>query len=398
MRVSRQRLPWKEMKKWTFAPTDPAWWVAFTFMTGGVFFAVGAFASLPTELRHTGPRPSWYFYLTLVQYLIGGALFTGGSVVLLWESVREQAEMYELHSDYEPSVPTWAGDSSHWHLAAAPGETSARGERRSSQQYGSTAPADGESPPSKTESPHSPASLRIMSLAPRLWRWWWPRRGIPNTGESTATTPLLLSADNSLHRHEQEGALDAAVAEHYMQAARRERVRATWSDPWCRRRYFLDVTGAWVLFVGVQAYNVMIVAEMVEALSSRGWRHRVVLGLVTYPCDIGGLCFAICSWLYFVSSNGTFSPAVFRPHSRSYWIASIGLVGSIGFLCGPIFPAWIQDATRVDGLVPNWLGLLLGYGIGSLLFVVQGYLMILHLSNVDLDTQRAANVRGGRVV
>ena len=381
VRVSTERLPWSEMRKWVWEPANPAWWVAFFWFTGGVCFTVGAVCSLPTSLRTSGPSPSWYFYTTLVSYFVGSVLFTTGSIILLWESVREQAEMYELHVEHVGQTPSWASDSESWRVAILPGEGQPTdGWRIPRRRYGSTT----------SPSPASSPSPSPSSFGERLWPI---SRGtqVPRGEDSTEESPLLAGKADGASR-----SINDMVAEHYVRPERRARASATWSDPWCRLRFVLDVTGAWVLVVGVQAYNVMIVAEMLEADMGRRrsdghFARDLELWLVTIPCDFGGFCFMVCSWLYFVSSNGTFSPTVFRPRSRSYWISWLGLVGSVGFFLGPLAPASLQASTRIDGLVSNWLGLALGYGVGSVLFVVQGYLMILHLANVDRATQRVAD-------
>jgi len=60
------------------------------------------------------------------------------------------------------------------------------------------------------------------------------------------------------------------------------------------RRYWLDVVGAAILFVGVNCYNVMVAAELVESyLPPDTFSQDTHFALVRGPCIAGGTCFVV---------------------------------------------------------------------------------------------------------
>jgi len=67
--------------------------------------------------------------------------------------------------------------------------------------------------------------------------------------------------------------------------------------------------------------------------------------------------------------------------SVPWWILLINLLGSIGFLLGaavdiPMF------SFAADTLIGNWLEVFVGYVIGSALFLIGSYLMIIEIGTV----------------
>jgi hypothetical protein len=71
-------------------------------------------------------------------------------------------------------------------------------------------------------------------------------------------------------------------------------LRVKLKPKWCTRRYWLDVVGAAVLFVGVNCYNVMVAAELVESyLPPDTFSQDTHFALVRGPCIAGGTCFVV---------------------------------------------------------------------------------------------------------
>ena len=63
---------------------------------------------------------------------------------------------------------------------------------------------------------------------------------------------------------------------------------------WTKRRFWLDLGGAWVLLLGVILYSLMIGAEVVATWLPGGHLgEELELWLVTWPCIGGGACFVI---------------------------------------------------------------------------------------------------------
>ena len=60
---------------------------------------------------------------------------------------------------------------------------------------------------------------------------------------------------------------------------------------WARNRFLLDITGSVVIFLGVNFYNVMVVAEFWRLTPDQTEEY------VTWPCNLGGLGFVLGSYL-----------------------------------------------------------------------------------------------------
>lgn len=99
-----------------------------------------------------------------------------------------------------------------------------------------------------------------------------------------------------------------------------------------------------------------------------------------YPSTFGGVLFIIGSWLFWWAAHKT--PVLWGPWVRLYtmewWVTFLNLIGSIGFFYG----AWTgMPVGHIAGLVTNWFELMIGYVIGSILFMIGSYLMVAELAS-----------------
>lgn len=144
---------------------------------------------------------------------------------------------------------------------------------------------------------------------------------------------------------------------------------------WARNRFLLDMSGSIVLFFGVNAYNVMVIAEFYH-LTPHAYKEYVVI-----PTDLGGLGFVVGSYLLWVSSVESWLGST-ETRTMTWWIGAINVMGSLGFLIGGALHAHI--APTVDGFfVPDYFELFFGYFFGSILFAISSYLMILEISEEE---------------
>lgn len=61
-----------------------------------------------------------------------------------------------------------------------------------------------------------------------------------------------------------------------------------------------------------------------------------------------------------------------------WWVTFLNLIGSLGFFYGAVTAVPVGE---IQGLVPNWFELVIGYVIGSVLFMVGSYLMVAELAS-----------------
>lgn len=92
-----------------------------------------------------------------------------------------------------------------------------------------------------------------------------------------------------------------------------------------------------------------------------------------WPDVIGGTLFVQGSWLFWWASHETPFFLVRKPFTLEWWLTAFNIVGSVGFFYGA---ASGQELVHVDGLVANWVQLLIGYVFGSFFFLLGSYLMI----------------------
>lgn len=144
---------------------------------------------------------------------------------------------------------------------------------------------------------------------------------------------------------------------------------------WARNRFLLDITGSIIIFIGVNFYNVMVVAEFWQLTPDQ---HE---DYVTIPCNLGGLGFVIGSYLLWAGCTeswvGTWES---DDRTLTWWIATLNVVGSVCFLVGG---ALHTPVAGPDFFVPDYIELFFGYGFGSLIFLVGSYLMILEIAQED---------------
>ena len=98
-------------------------------------------------------------------------------------------------------------------------------------------------------------------------------------GEAEAVSQPLLCGEKDRHMM-----LTTAAAEEllHMQSL---------GNFWARNRFLLDITGSVIIFLGVNFYNVMVVAEFWRLTPDQTEEY------VTLPCNLGGLGFVLGSYL-----------------------------------------------------------------------------------------------------
>jgi hypothetical protein len=98
-----------------------------------------------------------------------------------------------------------------------------------------------------------------------------------------------------------------------------------------------------------------------------------------WPDVIGGVLFVLGSWLFWWSAHET--PWLHGPTQNNllvWCLTATNMLGSLGFFAGAAFATPILT---IPGLVSNWMELLIGYVVGSALFLVGSYLMIVELGS-----------------
>lgn len=196
------------------------------------------------------------------------------------------------------------------------------------------------------------------------------------------------------------------------------------ADPWYTTRWALDLAGSLSIWIGALLYNVACGSEAFKVrqsaahLRTKLWYTRersshalaaqtprqaplfTALQAVTgelpaitqderlreallgwWPDTIGGALFVLGSWFFWWSAHETpwfTQPGASVGNRLGWWLAAANFLGSVGFFVGAAFGVPI---VRVPGLVSNWLELLVGYVIGSALFLVGSYLMIVELAS-----------------
>lgn len=92
------------------------------------------------------------------------------------------------------------------------------------------------------------------------------------------------------------------------------------------------------------------------------------------------MCFIVGSWLFWWAAHKT--PLLYDPKMRFYtlewWVTFLNLIGSWGFFYGAVTGYPIG---QIQGLVTNWFELMIGYVIGSILFMIGSYLMVAELAS-----------------
>jgi hypothetical protein len=95
--------------------------------------------------------------------------------------------------------------------------------------------------------------------------------------------------------------------------------------------------------------------------------------LATWPDIVGGFFFVLGSYFFWWAQHQTPSLIVKKPFTVEWWLTFFNMLGSVGFLYGA---ASEVPLLQVQGLVGNWVQLLIGYVFGSFFFLLGSYLMI----------------------
>lgn len=181
--------------------------------------------------------------------------------------------------------------------------------------------------------------------------------------------------------------------------------RGNWTS---QRHHMLEVLGTFVLAVGVLLYQVMVMAALISLYID--FSATLNLWLLDITVFAGGVCFTVSAYILFAEEERSWF--LLRPRdteiimddleddlehkeektkkqrkkqvklalrscfSMSWWIQMTNLIGSALFFFGSFH---IQDCVNL--LTCNWVPIFFGFVIGSACFVVQAYLMLVHITN-----------------
>ena len=136
------------------------------------------------------------------------------------------------------------------------------------------------------------------------------------------------------------------------------------------------MSGSIILFCGVNFYNIMVIAEF--------WKLSPVQKeeYVTIPCNLGGIGFVFGSYLLWAGCTESWF-GVFAEKTITWWIGTLNVIGSICFLVGGALHTPIDNKLRPKFLVPDYIEVLCGYFLGSVVFAISSYLMILEIAQED---------------
>lgn len=180
-------------------------------------------------------------------------------------------------------------------------------------------------------------------------------------GEEDAVSQPLLCAEKDKHM-----LLTTAAADELLQMQ-------LLGNFWARNRFLLDMSGSVLLFLGVNSYNVMVLAQFWDLTSEEHAEY------VTLPCNLGGLGFVSGTYLLWAGCTESWF-GVHEERTITWWIATLNLIGSICFLAGG---ALHMPVPGPGFFVPDYLEVFFGYFFGSVVFSISSYLMIVELAREE---------------
>ena len=204
--------------------------------------------------------------------------------------------------------------------------------------------------------------------------------------------------------------------EHLQHLGRREQIKLQHLGYfWSQIRWILDVAGAVAFMVGVLCYligtlQLKVPPPRVPTQSRIDARPPVSLTIIICPTSFlrarttrtgtiapywtltaqeeyqwvtaafntGGAAFIAGSYFYLVSTTESFLALRWHPRSFAWCVCWLNLIGSILYLLGS---AIVVNTINSTILIADWLPIFIGFTIGSVIFVVAAYLMIVEMAN-----------------
>jgi len=346
VRKQEEDLKFSKENLWCWATDENGWWIAFHFLIGSILFMVGGFASV---FVHVESDPAKRRMMHLMMYALGAVEFTLGGTLLIYDTIYSKLR-FVYDDEIAQNLQTTGDSIAEVHV---------------------TTPGFDPTPSEEVVYQHN-RSTNFMGA-------WKIRRAVGespvSTGQLDVNQPLLDQSG---------GPWPATAAQQYEASVMEGYMGIQMKPAWVKRRYWLDLVGAYILYFGVNCYNVMLLAELTQSFRpDLRVSEAMELWTVTYPCVCGGACFVIAGYLYWISSNRSGNPFIWKPKSMQYWIALTNMLGSVGYFIGgasthPFVRG--QLASFFVGTAPQ---LFVGYVLGSIAYGIQSYLMILEIALVS---------------
>ncbi|KAK3284164.1 hypothetical protein CYMTET_8169 [Cymbomonas tetramitiformis] len=311
---------------WCFEPRSVGWWIGFTFLLGSLCFMVGSGSSVSSSTASVDV--GWWG--VMMPYSVGGVFFTIGSALLVYSAVFQS--VYVMYDTELAEHALKSVEDREYSRA-----TSVLDER------------------SQREVVQCDRNSSFLGV-------WQVRRAV---GEK------VLESGQTLPRSHSQKTIDQCLAESYL--------RPQIAPPWALRQYWLELIGSITLFIGVINFNIMVATGDLEDFGVPLTTVEVIW-LDQAQAIVGGACFFIGGYLYWVSAMENWSLLVWRPRSIEWWIAALNLLGGFGFFfAGTVTTKLVYGKLR-NVFVANAPELFMGYFIGSTFYAAQSYLMILEIS------------------
>eukprot|EP01025_Chloroclados_australasicus_P031847 TRINITY_DN3225_c0_g1_i1.p1 TRINITY_DN3225_c0_g1~~TRINITY_DN3225_c0_g1_i1.p1 ORF type:complete len:381 (-),score=28.85 TRINITY_DN3225_c0_g1_i1:441-1583(-) len=332
--VLGRRIPFKP---WCWELQDFGWWGAIMFFVGSILFVLGSTSAIFKAVSKNEQQERWLFVL---PYFVGAILYAVGCQLLVILSAMRHPQRISV-VESRPESPLL-------------------GYIEEGQQYLEQEQSTPKNSQEDEEVPDCGVETNVTSFSSR-WKAY----------QQDGPVRLPMTEDE----------LSDIVAASYM----KDELHHIRADPWYVKRYRIDLSGAIIVYVGSLLYVISCGTEFYKDLTGHypNIHGDPTYWLIKLPNIIGGVLFVVGSGLYVLSVHRSYNIMIIPLCSVPWWILLINLAGSFGFLFGaavdiPLF----QFAA--DTLIQNWLEIFIGYVIGSALFLVGSYLMIIEIGTVKL--------------
>eukprot|EP01023_Acetabularia_acetabulum_P029172 TRINITY_DN2752_c0_g1_i10.p1 TRINITY_DN2752_c0_g1~~TRINITY_DN2752_c0_g1_i10.p1 ORF type:complete len:482 (-),score=55.20 TRINITY_DN2752_c0_g1_i10:1791-3236(-) len=368
---------------WCWELGDIGWWGAFMFLLGSILFVLGSTAAIFKAVYKHEQQQRWLF---VWPYFIGSIFYTVGCALLVTLSVLKhprkisvpgsrpespllapiQSENLEDYDVDDEFLQHKGGEDEDGKESQKPlmqqfqefSNSNSQSEPQLVLKVPDTALNQVKSSPDSNEEIEEPTNEQNITSFMGKWKVYQPE------------TPVSLPITHD--------AMSDIVAASYV----KDEFEHIKGDPWYLRRWYLDLSGALIIGVGSILYNLSCGTEAYKDVF-REYPDMQQPGywLIKLPNIIGGICFVVGSAFYVLSVHRSWSVMIVALGSVPWWILLVNLIGSAGFLLGAAVDIPVFTFAK-DTLIGNWLEVFVGYVIGSSLFLIGSYLMIIEIGTV----------------
>mmetsp|Transcript_37468 Transcript_37468/g.105800 ORF Transcript_37468/g.105800 Transcript_37468/m.105800 type:complete len:540 (-) Transcript_37468:85-1704(-) len=311
---------------WCWQSYNLNWWTAFLFLLGSMGFFIGACVAT-SNISHSADHVAIKLYAEMLPYLAGGICFVLGALTLCISTSHHITwDKHRDDPDYEP-------------LLNGPG----RG-----------------------------------AIQPTPVQWMGKWEVSPAVGEGPVDAPVQLP------RRESSGCRMRS------QVAAEEEFQRRWIayDPWARQGHVVELVGAILVFLGTLFYKMGLFSDLYQTLSPGSIPVEWRFWLLEATIMAGSTAFVVGAYLLCASYGQAWIPWRMlvespRTASLSWWTVILNMAGSLLFLVGAM-P--LSTPSPLPTLVsPSYVQNFFGWGLGSVLFFVQSWLMIIEVACAEDD-------------